>query len=144
MIRDKDTSGGDWQYIQFGHQLARYQDATAGTWSREEGSGLDTVYPNPLDRDSPSTDLPTDGSLSYVTITGSFTNYLAFRATTNDVLVPIRQISWNWDGHAVTNGSGEWVGGGSASVDPEDAPASATISWTNNMLSTLTNRVPEN
>jgi len=141
MPRNKDTDGV-WQYIQIGHQLARYQTAGTNTWSRAEGSGLDSWYPNPNDRDAPWTSLPSDASVT--TITGTYTTYLAFRATLDDILVPIREITWSWDGQAATNGSGQWVGGGSAQVDPQDLEAPATISWTNNMLTTLTNRIPEN
>jgi hypothetical protein len=139
--RDMDTAG-DWQLIQLGHQLYRYQEGGTTNWSRGEGTGLDTVYPNPNEYDSPSTDLPEGGSAA--TADGSFTTYLAFRLTPTDVLVPIRQISWSWEGYAWTNGSGEWTGYGTANVDHADAPAPPTISWTNNIMSTLRHLVPEN
>ena len=141
MPRNMDTPG-DWQYIQVGHQLARYQTAGTNTWSRAEGRGLDTVYPNPNDRDAPWTILPSDATVT--TVTGTYTTYLAFRPTPADILVPIREITWSWDGQAATNGSGQWVGGGSGHVDPHDLEAPPTISWTNNIMSTLTNRIPEN
>ena len=57
--------------------------------------------------DSPYTELPAGGSTT--TADGSFTTYLAFRPTTADVLVPIRQIHWNWEGEAFTNGAGIWT-----------------------------------
>jgi hypothetical protein len=141
MSRDEDTSG-DWQYIQVGHELNRFQDGETGNWFRGEGSGLDTAYPYPYDRDYPSTELPAGGSVT--TAAGTFTTYLAFRLTPSDVLVPIRQISWNWEGYASTNGSGLWTGYGTAYVDPQDSPAPSIISWTNNIITTLTNVVPEN
>jgi hypothetical protein len=140
MVRDKDTEG-DWQYFQVGHQLARYQSGVDGSWSRAEGQGLDTVYPNPSDRDRPFTTLPSDAALA--TATGTYTTYIAFRPTPVDVLVPIREITWSWDGRAVTNGVGEWVGGGPTPPEPHDREAPPTVSWTNNIMSTLNNRVPE-
>jgi hypothetical protein len=102
---------------------------------------LDGPYPNPSEADSPDTQLPDGGS--EVTITGSFTTYLAFRPTPSDVLVPIREISWSWDGQAATNGSGQWVGGGSAWVSPGDDQAPSTLSWTNAIKATINNVVPE-
>ena len=134
MIRDKDTDG-DWQYIQIGHPLYRHQNGADGTWFRNEGRGLDGHYPNPNDRDSPSTELLAGGSR--VTATGTFTTYLAFRATPSDVLVPIREITWSWDGQAATNGIGEWTGGGTPHVDSHDTEAPSTISWTNSVKATL-------
>jgi hypothetical protein len=77
------------------------------------------------------------------TITGTYATFLAFRPTPADVIVPIREITWSWDGQAATNGVGEWVEGGSGHVDPQDLEAPSTISWTNNMPTTLTNRIPE-
>ncbi len=140
MARDEDTDG-DWQYFQTGHQLYRYQDGQTGKWSRGEGTGLDTSYPG-IDRDAPSTELPAGGTTT--TADGSFTTYLAFRPTSADVLVPIRQIHWSWEGEALTNSSGIWtLGYGTANVDHVDFPAPSTISWTNNIMSTLTNVVPE-
>lgn len=140
--RDEDTSG-DWQLIQTGHQLYRYQEGGTTNWSRGEGSGLDTAYPNPNQYDSPFTELPAGGSET--TANGSFTTYLAFRLTPADVLVPIRQINWSWEGDAWTNASGVWtLGYGTANVDHADAPAPPTISWTNNIMSTLRHIVPEN
>lgn len=129
-------------YLQVGHQLYRYQDGQSSQWSRGEGQGYDTSYPG-IDRDSPGTELPSGGSVT--TADGSFTMYLAFRPTPTDVLVPIRQINWHWEGYALTNGSGVWtLGYGTATVDHADAPAPPTISWTSNIMSTLRRIVPEN
>jgi hypothetical protein len=141
MARDEDTAG-DWEYIQLGWETNRFQDGATGNWFRGAGKGLDTSYPYPYDRDSPFTDLPPGGST--VTAAGVYTMYLAFRPTTTDVLVPIREITWSWNGQAATNGTGAWVGGGTASVDPQDLDAPPTISWSNSIMSTLTNVVPEN
>jgi hypothetical protein len=140
MIRDKDTDG-DWEYIQVGHALYRHQNGADVKWFRNEGAGLDGEYPNPNDRDSPSTGLP--AGCSSATALGSYTTYLAFRPTPSDVLVPIREISWSWDGHAVTNGGGEWTGGGTPYVNPSDSEAPSTISWTNAVKATLDIPVPE-
>ncbi len=141
MGREMNTFGyyGRWDYIQVGHQLFRYQNASDGAWARSEGNGLDGGYPNPNVQDAPYTELPT--GISKVTASGNFTMYLAFKPS-GGIYVPIRKINWDWSG-AATNNSGAWSGGGVAHSDPTDAPAPTTLVWSNSVQNTLTNFVLE-
>jgi hypothetical protein len=142
--RDKDTDG-DWQFIQIGHQLFRYQDAATGKWQRKEGTGLDGPYPNPNDQDKPFTQLPAGGST--VTADGSFTTYLAFRPTPSDTLVPIRKVEWSWNGTAEYLDSHWTLVSGTPHIGdraPSDAAAPATINWTDAIKRTLDIPISEN
>jgi hypothetical protein len=136
----KDTEG-DWQYIQTGHQKYEYQNADDGKWGKVEGSGLDGGYPNPFDRDKPSTGLPLGCLITKGD--GSFTTYLAFKPAAGGIYVPIRQISWSWNGNAAFTNNAWTLTSGSTNVPASDSPAPSTISWTDCVQRTIKTYVSE-
>ncbi len=137
-------AGFSYQWVQTGTVLRRIRNASDGLWYRAGTNGLDTHYPylktmiNGIEQewasDSPGSG-PLNGDLEY-TADDSFTMHLMFKPqvnAANTIWVPLRQINWSWNGHAVLSNGNYSLADGSAPPPGADADSTSHPLWERNI-----------
>jgi hypothetical protein len=129
---------GTWQWVQIAHILRRTKTNSL-IWLRAQGTGLDNSYPysiNSSTNDSPATSL--DSTRVEEDDSNQFEMWLMFRpAGSTSRYVPIRKVTWGYNGNATRSGATWTLNSSSRTVNPPDNDVDYHPEWTMNANSIL-------